>query len=244
MPNQLILLGIILVVVVGLITLKKYLAPSSPPPFPYRSRISLCSPAERSLLGVLEQLLNDKYRVLSKVRLADLIGIRKGGSRSQRQSALNRISRKHVDFVVCDINDLSILGVVELDDQSHNTAERQKRDSFLDGALHAADIPIVHIQAQNTYSVIELHNQLRNGFAFMTTPHESTPPMTAPDPSDPGKTPSVSDDTETIEVCADCGAALVKHKARKGKYAGQYFLACANFPKCRKIFPVKQAAKE
>jgi len=77
----------------------------------------------------------------------------------------------------------------------------------------------------------------------MTTPRESNPPMTAPDPSDPGKTQPISDDTETIEVCTDCGAVLVKHQARKGKYAGQYFLACTNFPKCRKIVLIKQTAR-
>ncbi len=130
MQNLLTILVIILVVLVGLLIFKKYFKPDSSKAFPYQSKNSLCSPAERSFLGVLDQLFADKYRVILKVRLADLLEIPKGVSKSLRQSALNRISSKHVDFVVCNKNDLSILGVIELDDQSHKSAKRQKRDGF------------------------------------------------------------------------------------------------------------------
>jgi len=241
-PDLLILLVIILAVVVGLLILKKYFKPASSNAFSYQSKNSLCSPAERSFLGVLDQLLADKYRVLLKVRLADLIEIPKGVSKSLRQSALNRISSKHVDFVVCNKNDLSILGVIELDDQSHKSAKRQKRDRFLDSALSAAGIPIVHIRAQNTYSVVEIQNQLQNNLLFMAAKSETNPRRSVSDSNDQGKTQPISDDTETIEICPDCGGALVRRQAQKGKFAGQHFMACSNFPKCRKIVPIKQAA--
>ena len=242
MPNLLILLVIILTVLVGFFVFKKYIKPGSITEFPYQSKTSLCSPAERSLLGVLEQLLSDKYRVLLKVRLADMIEMQNGVSKSLRQSAFNRISRKHVDFVVCDKNDLSILGVIELDDQSHKSARRKARDNFLDRALTAADIPLMHIQAQNTYSVIEIQNHLQNSFMFLTNKAETDLSHKVTDPKDREKTQPISDDTETIEICADCGAPLVKRQAQKGKFAGKYFLACSNFPKCRKIVPIKQEA--
>ena len=93
MPN-LLFLFLLLAVLAGLLVLKKYVKPGSPIAFPYKAKNSLCSPAERSFLGVLEQLLNDKYRILLKVRLSDLLDITKGVSKSFRQSALNRISRK------------------------------------------------------------------------------------------------------------------------------------------------------
>ena len=191
---------------------------------------------------MLDQLLADKYRVFLKVRLADLIEIPKGASKSSRQSALNRISRKHVDFVVCDKNDLSILGVIELDDQSHKSAKRRKRDSFLDSALNSAGLPIVRIRAQNTYSVVDIQNQLQNNFLFMTEKTETNPHRSVSDSNDQGKTQPVSDDTETIEFCLDCGAPLVKRQAKTGKFAGKHFMACSNYPKCRKIVPIKQPA--
>ena len=242
MSNLFVLLAIVLTVLVALLLLKKYSKPGSSASFSYQSKNTLCSAAERSFLGVLDQLLADRYRIFLKVRLADLIEIPKGVSKSARQSALNRISGKHVDFVVCDKNDLSILGVVELDDQSHKSAKRRKRDRFMDSALDSAGIPIVHIRAQNAYSVVDIQNQLQNNFQFMSGNAEADPHRSVLNSDEPGKTQPISDDTETIEICPDCGGALVKRQAKKGKFAGKYFLACSNYPKCRKIVPIKQGA--
>ena len=242
MPNFFVLFVIILVVLACLVVFKKYVKPGSPIAFPYQTKNSLCSPAERSFLGVLEQLFSDKYRILLKVRLADLIEIEKGVSKSHRQSAVNRISRKHVDFVVCGKDDLSILGVIELDDQSHKAAKRQERDSFLDSAMNASGIPILHIQAQKTYSISDIWQQLQNSFEFLTNKAETDSPRPDTASNDQNIIQPTSDDAETNGTCTDCGAALVKRQAKKGKFAGNYFLACSNFPKCRKIVPIKQAA--
>ena len=242
MPNFLILFVIIIVVLACLVVLKKYVKTGSPIAFPYQAKNSLCSPAERSFLGVLEQLIDDKYRILLKVRLADLLEIEKGVSKSLRQSAFNRISRKHVDFVVCGKNDLSILGVIELDDQSHKAVKRQERDSFLDSAMNAAGIPILHIQAQKTYSISDIRQQIQNRFEFLINKAEPESPPPVKNSNDQKIIQPTSDDSETNGTCTDCGAPLVKRQAKNGKFAGNYFLACSNFPKCRKIVPIKQAA--
>jgi very-short-patch-repair endonuclease len=242
MPNLLVVSVVILVILAGLLVFKKFSKPSSSAALPYQAKTALCSPAERSLLGVLDQLLGDQNRIAIKVRLADLLEIQKGVSKSLRQNAFNRISRKHVDFVVCDKNELSILGVIELDDQSHQSARRRQRDSFLDTALNAVGIPVLHIQAQNTYSVIEILQQLQNSFTFLTDKAEPESPRPAGDSIDHEKIqPHSEDDTENLEICADCGAPMVKRQATKGKLAGKYFLACSNFPKCRNIVPIKQS---
>jgi very-short-patch-repair endonuclease len=176
------------------------------------------------------------------VRLADLIEIEKGVSKSLRQGALNRIFRKHVDFVVCGKDDLSILGVIELDDQSHKSAKRKERDSFLDSAMNAAGIPILHIQAQNAYSISEIRQQLLHRFVFLTNKAEPELPPSASDSNEQEHIQPTSDDPETNGTCTDCGAPLVKRQAKKGKFAGQSFMACSNFPKCRKVVPIKQVA--
>ena len=129
--------------------------------YPYASRKTLFSAAERSFLGVLEQCLDSQYQVHGKVRLADILKV-KASTASERQSALNRISRKHVDFVVTRASDASIIGVIELDDKSHNEPERQNRDAFVDTALGAAALPIVHIKAKARYSLPDVKKALAN----------------------------------------------------------------------------------
>jgi len=47
-------------------------------PLPYERVGELFSAAERSFLGVLEQVFGKEYRILGKVRLSDIIRVRKG----------------------------------------------------------------------------------------------------------------------------------------------------------------------
>ncbi|NQT94558.1 MAG: DUF2726 domain-containing protein [Lentisphaerae bacterium] len=128
--------------------------------FPYEREAGLFSPAERSFLGVLEQAVAGQFRIFGKVRLADVIGVKRGLSRSTQQSAFNRIQSKHLDFVVCDPDTLSVEFAVELDDSSHGRAARKQRDTFVDEALAAAGVPLFRFSAKRSYSVQSLRDQL------------------------------------------------------------------------------------
>ena len=105
---------------------------SSEPPtadcLPYAKRKYFFSAAERSFYEVLRRLLPD-YKVFAKVRLVDVIRVTKESS--SWRSDLNRIDRKHLDFVLCD-RDLAPMLAVELDDSSHDQTERVERDDFVD----------------------------------------------------------------------------------------------------------------
>jgi len=128
----------------------------TPKGYPYEKEDSLFSPAERSFLGVLEQAVGQHYRVFGKIRLADVIRVKRGLARAARQSAFNRIQSKHVDFVACDPKDLTIQFVVELDDKSHTKAKRQNRDAFVNQALDAAGVALFRFPAKRSYSVQEI----------------------------------------------------------------------------------------
>ena len=41
------------------------------------------------------------------------------------------------------------------------------------------------------------------------------------------------------KICPKCGAEMVQRIAKKGKYAGQKFWGCSNFPNCRMILKFK-----
>jgi len=52
-----------------------------------------------------------------------------------------------------------VIGVIELDDSSHKSTARQRRDEFKSKALAAAGVPIVRIPAQRGYSPTEIREQ-------------------------------------------------------------------------------------
>lgn len=128
--------------------------------YPYRAIGVLLSPAEAELLGALRQALGTDYEVHPKVRLADLIEVRKGLTRKQRAEALERIAGREAGFVVCDRETHAVRGVVELEVGAGRRAGRHVRVPFLDAALAAAHVPLVRVPAQSPYATAELRDRV------------------------------------------------------------------------------------
>lgn len=149
--------AIVVIAVIAYFALKKQ-TNGNVPALPYEKRSHFLSAAERSLFGVLEQAVDGKYLIFAKIRVADLLAVQKGAL--ERQGHMNRITSKHVDFVLCDRASVAPLLAVELDDSSHDTEARQKRDQFLDDAFRAAGVPILHVRASRSYDVSLMSNQI------------------------------------------------------------------------------------
>jgi hypothetical protein len=130
----------------------------------YEAAPALLTPAERSFFGVLQQALASDYQIFAKVRLADIVRPVRNPSRSGWQAAFNRITAKHLDFVLCDSARLQVVGVIELDDTTHARFERGVRDDLVDSALADAGIPILRIPARQSYSPAQVREQVESLF--------------------------------------------------------------------------------
>ena len=121
---------------------------------PYEKVDSLLTAAERSLYGALCQGLDSRNQIFAKVRLSDIVKVPRGTPRAFWYRS--RVNQKHVDFVLCRATDLTPQLVIELDDSSHARQDRRNRDAFVDAALAAAGLPILHVHAQRAYAPAEL----------------------------------------------------------------------------------------
>lgn len=81
------------------------------------------------------------YTVFAKVRLLDLLEPKKDSQ--MYRSYFNKVQAKHVDFVLCDKKMVARI-IIELDDSSHNSPDRQERDSFVDTILKDVGYRIIH----------------------------------------------------------------------------------------------------
>jgi very-short-patch-repair endonuclease len=126
--------------------------------------VPLLSAAEVEFFRCLESICGASVLICPKVRLADLVLPRKGLDRSKFQIAFNRVSAKHVDFVLLRSEDLGVFGVVELDDRSHERQDRQDRDGLVDNILSQAGIPVCRVKAQSRYDLEALRGQLEKAF--------------------------------------------------------------------------------
>lgn len=84
-----------------------------------------------------------KLRVFAKVRLFDLVEPIK--NHPKYKTNLYCIQAKHVDFVLTTDN-LVARYIVELDDNSHDSPDRQRRDEFVDGVLRACGYKVIHLR--------------------------------------------------------------------------------------------------
>lgn len=97
--------------------------------------------AYQKLLPIAQEL---GYTVFAKVRLLDLLEPVKGNPKYK--TYFYKVQAKHVDFVLCD-EKLVARYIIELDDSSHNAADRKQRDSFVDEVVTSVGYKIIHVKA-------------------------------------------------------------------------------------------------
>ena len=130
-----------------------------------RSVPKLFTPAERVFYEQLAEAVGDRYEIFGKVRLAGVIEPREGLDKSERQGALNRITSKHLDFVLAIPGSMIIVCAIELDDASHRRQDRVDRDEFVDGALAYADVPLIRFEVQPMYSIEEIRDSVADALS-------------------------------------------------------------------------------
>lgn len=209
--------------------------------FPYRLRDEFLSAAELSFYGVLKEAVNGRATISAKVGLGDLFWV-KTDDQSRKRIYTNKIDRKHVDFVLCDPVTMRPLAGIELDDKSHQRADRQARDEFVDQVFTAAGLPIIHIPAKRGYVVNEIAAQLESVFGSSPAASaSSTPPSSTRAEGlvsvKPAASISVTPAAIQAPICPKCGNVMLLRTAKSGANAGSQFWGCSGYPNCRSMMP-------
>jgi hypothetical protein len=194
-------------------------AAEEPPPdetLPYYQRDDFLTPAEHSFFLTLGQAVADWALICPKVSLGDLF-YTKTGDHSENQAYRNRISRKHVDFLLCDPRTARPLLGIELDDKSHQRADRQQRDEFVERVFSAAGLPLARVPVQYSYNTGQLAHSLQ---AQVGSARNGNQQVVEAEPS---------------RSCPRCGAPMVRRTAKRGDNRGNEFWGCSNYPQCRAI---------
>ncbi len=131
------------------------------PPLKYKRVKNIFTPSEKKFYFVLKEVVEDRYLIFAKVRVADVLLPVSAKDRSRWRSAFNKVACKHFDYVLCD-HDLRILAAIELDDASHKRKDRQERDIFLEWACKSAGFPLIRVKTAKHYDKAELRKILKN----------------------------------------------------------------------------------
>ena len=138
-------------------------------PFPFDSKHAVFTPAEKNFQNLVEQAMGAKYRVINRVKLADIVTIRNGVSDRASKSAVNNAEGKYLDFVICDRNTMKLLGAIDLVD-TKGKGYKIKKDWFVSGALEAASIPHLRIKVKANYTLNEIRTCINSRLLGNSSP--------------------------------------------------------------------------
>lgn len=172
----------------------------------------------------------------------NLLGIKpKNEDRSTFMSYNNKISLKHVDYLLCTKRELKPVCGIELDDSSHKRQDRIERDAFVEKVFKVAGLQLVRFQNKKTYTLQEVQDRLS-----LVIEKES-------DNSDnlykkSSEVYILGEELyerqeikleEQTPICMKCGTPMVLRTSKKGTNKGVEFYGCSNYPKCREIVKVE-----
>lgn len=182
--------------------------------YPYYLVDEFASPAELNFFFILKSVAGDSAHIFSKVKLSDLF-YAKTGDFGNNRSYTNKIDRKHVDFLLCDLKTLKPILGIELDDKSHQRTDRQERDDFVNHVFQAANLPLMHILVQRGYSQNELKSKISTYLSSAQIRNEQPKQV-----------------EELSPRCPKCGSEMILRTAKRGDNQGGKFWGCSRYPKC------------
>ncbi|MFS1539759.1 MAG: DUF2726 domain-containing protein [Candidatus Phlomobacter fragariae] len=110
---------------------------------------SLMTKAELAFYQVLCDAVDGKYLVMAKVRMADIIVVKKGTK--NYMALFGKIKSKHIDYLLCESLTLKPVLAIELDDKSHQKNKRVERDKFVKEVFSQVSLPILRQPCRSLY---------------------------------------------------------------------------------------------
>lgn len=102
------------------------------------------SKVESEFFIKLERVVQERYYVFPQVHLSAILDHRIKGQ--EWKYAFRHINGKSVDYVLCNKNTLEPTYAIELDDYTHDKADRRERDIEVERIFEAANLPLVRFR--------------------------------------------------------------------------------------------------
>ena len=100
--------------------------------------------SERAFFHSLRHELPSDYHLHSKVRLEDIVRVKKAIKGQAHWQLRGRVKSRHVDYLITDMNGVP-KAAIELDGSSHNKAALNA-DRLKDGIFEAVGLPLIRVR--------------------------------------------------------------------------------------------------
>ncbi|OIP86136.1 hypothetical protein COV88_03540 [Candidatus Saccharibacteria bacterium CG11_big_fil_rev_8_21_14_0_20_41_19] len=116
--------------------------------YQYQAKEYFMTKSESEFFRMLVNVANDRYFIFPQAHLSAILDEKIKGQ--NWKYAFRHINGKSVDYVLCDKITLKPTYAVELDDYTHEYADRQERDKEVERMLQCAGIPLVRFSDYKT----------------------------------------------------------------------------------------------
>lgn len=179
---------------------------------PYRLREPFLASTELALFRVLTDLMGKRYSICPKVSLNDVFYIARP---NENVHFFNKFFRKHVDFLLCDIQTLSPAFGVEIV-RSISKNEARESDKFLEELFTNAGLPLIHVPSSESYNPSDVITL----FQLAVTRIGGTVPL------------RINSASDFVPNCPICGKMMVLRFHRNGSEIGEKYYGCMDSPRC------------
>ena len=185
---------------------------------PYRLKEPFLTTTELALFRVLTEMTGDRYVICPKVALNDIFYIVRP---NENVHFFNKFFRKHVDFLLCDLQTLTpAFGVDIVRPISKN--EARESDKFLEDLFTNAGLPLVHVPSSESYDPSDVINL----FQLAVVKIGGTGPLRIERP------------TDFVPNCPECGKMMVLRFDRNGSSIGRKYYGCMDSPRCTGVVSI------
>ena len=192
----------------------------------YEIKPCVYSGAQQAFYKAVQVALAGEYYLLTNMIAADLLNVVAGNTLA-KQVALNALTTKQFDVVVCDKATLTPVCVIDVG----NTLDAQ-----LKSACESAQLPLVSFNAQANYDSQLLRAKILSAINVKPSPVGSSNESTL-DIVDEKPINTLKNNGIDLVLCPECSALMLKRKAKNGEHAGKLFWICSTYPKCRGMLP-------
>jgi len=185
---------------------------------PYRLRKKFLSSTELSLFFVLQEMSAGRYVICPKVALNDIFYIQRP---NENIHFYNKIFRKHIDFLLCEPEDMTPAFGVDLV-RPLSKDDTRSTDQFIEDLFLSAGLPLVHVPSGETYELTDVAGLFHRALLKIK------------------KSESLreNDTSDSAPLCPKCGLMMVLRIHREGPNAGKRYYGCINSPSCSGTVPI------
>jgi ssDNA-binding Zn-finger/Zn-ribbon topoisomerase 1 len=198
--------------------------------FPVQARSRLLSPTEKNFFEYLADSLSDDFFIFTKVTILDVVEVSPKASKGWGRVIQNRLKTQCFDFILCKKHDLSIVGIVALENHHPNdSSDNAIRKKLITGICKSAHLKVFHFDVRQDYHRLDVR-RLVTGKSSKAGNNNLGPATT--------QNPQFTIDNSSYKAfargrrCPQCNGEVVTKVALKGKAITEKILMCRKYPYC------------